>query len=56
MTAGSEDLRLCGWRIYEGGGGVKGKMMVLSFEWRSDQAPLPETGGMRAQPHFSLGD
>jgi hypothetical protein len=43
-----------GWRIYEGGGGVKGKMVVLCFEWRSEQAPVPETGGMRAQPHFSL--
>jgi hypothetical protein len=43
-----------GWRIYEGGGGVKGKILVLCFEWRSEQAPLPEAGGMRAQPHFSL--
>jgi hypothetical protein len=40
--------------IYEGGGGVKGKMMELCFEWRSEQSPLPETGGMRVQPQFSL--
>ena len=45
-----------GWRIYEGGGGVKGKMLVFCFEWRSEQAPSDEAGGMRAQPHFSLGD
>ena len=42
--------------IYEGGGRVKGKMVMLCFEWRSEQAPSVETGGMRAQPHFSLGD
>ena len=43
-----------GWRIYEGGGGVKGKMVAFCFVWRSEQAPLPEAGGMRAQPHFCL--
>jgi hypothetical protein len=42
--------------IYEGGGGVKGKMVVVCFEWRSEQAPSDEAGGMRAQPHSSLGD
>ena len=43
-----------GWRTYEGGGGVKGKMKVLCFEWQSEQSPpLPEAGGIRAQPHLS---
>ena len=45
-----------GWRIYEGGGVVKGKILNLCFLWRSEQTPLPEAGGMRVQPHFSLGD
>ena len=34
-----------GWRIYEGGGGVKGKILVLCFEWRSEQAPLTRSWG-----------
>lgn len=34
-----------GWRIYEGGGGVKGKILVLCFEWRSEQPPYPKLGG-----------
>ena len=29
----------------KGGGGVKGKILMLCFEWRSDQSPLPEAGG-----------
>jgi hypothetical protein len=45
---------LGGWRIYEGGGGVKGKILVLRFEWRSEQSPSDGAGGMRAQPQFSL--
>ena len=28
--------------------------MVLCFVWRSEQPPLPEIGGMRAQPQFRL--
>jgi hypothetical protein len=49
-------LKPDGRRIYEGGGGVKGKIVVPCFEWRSEQSPSPEARGMRAQPHFSPGD
>ena len=27
---------------------------MLCFEWRSEQDPLAEAGGMRVQPHFSV--
>ena len=26
-----------GWRIHEGGGRVNGKILMLCFEWRSEQ-------------------
>jgi hypothetical protein len=29
-----------GWRIYEGGGGVKGKIMLLCFVWRVAQISI----------------
>lgn len=33
------------WRIYEGGGGVKGKIVVLCYVGRSEQSPSDGAGG-----------
>src|SRR5581483_564561 len=48
--------RPAGWRrgrrIYEGGGGVKGILVVLCYVSRASSPPSGEGGGMRAKRHF----
>jgi hypothetical protein len=41
-----------GWRIYEGGGGVKGKVLMFCFVGRSEQPPYLKLGGCERSHTF----
>ncbi|HZO98927.1 MAG TPA: hypothetical protein VFD30_01410, partial [Terriglobia bacterium] len=38
-------IHLAGWRIYEGGGGVKGILVVLCYVSRASSPPQVKPGG-----------